>query len=80
MCNILICSKIYKIIFLHKYHDMCTHFLSQLKINVFEKLWDTTIYIISHNNLRDAINHYMIQYTSKKFNHKCHTILAINTY
>jgi uncharacterized membrane protein YoaT (DUF817 family) len=39
MCNILICSKIYITIFLHKYYDMCTHFFSQLKINVFEHLW-----------------------------------------
>jgi hypothetical protein len=55
-----------------------TRFLFNLNINLFDDPWNITIYIVLHNELRNAINHYMIDIHSKTSKWKCYTIVAID--
>jgi hypothetical protein len=48
-----------------------TRFLSNLDINLFDDPWNTTTYIIFNNELRNAINHYIIDIHSKTSKRKC---------
>ncbi len=57
-----------------------THFLSNLNVNLFDDPWRKTTFIVHHNKLRNAINHYMIDIHSKTSKQKCYIIVPTNTY
>jgi hypothetical protein len=55
-------------------------FLSNLNVNLFDDPWKKTTFIVPHNELRNAINHYIINIHSKTSKQKCYIIVATNTY
>jgi hypothetical protein len=57
-----------------------THFLSNLNVNLFNDPWKRKTFIVLHNELWNAMNHYMINIHSKASKQKCYIIVAINTY
>ncbi len=57
-----------------------TRFLSNLNVNLFDDPWKTTTFIVPHNELQNAINHYMINIHSKTSKQKCYIVVATNTY
>jgi hypothetical protein len=57
-----------------------THFLFNLNVNLFNDPWRITTFIVAHNELQNAINHYMINIHSKTSKQKCYIIVAIDTY
>jgi hypothetical protein len=57
-----------------------SHFLSKLQINSLEHPWNEATYIFPHNELKDMINHRMMEYHSKKENSICYTIVAKDMY
>ncbi len=65
----------------HEYTQLLkTHFLFNLNVNLFDDPWNKTTFIVPHNELRNAINHYMIDIHSKTSKQKCYIIVATNTY
>ncbi len=51
-----------------------------MKINLFEVPWKISTFIVSQNELHNAINCHMIKMNSKSSNQTCYTILIIDTY
>jgi hypothetical protein len=62
------------------FDSLKTRFLSNLNVNLFDDPWKRTTFIVLHNELRNAINHYVINIHSKTSKQKCYIIVVTNTY
>jgi hypothetical protein len=63
-----------------KFYLLKTCFPIYLNVNLFDDPWRTTSFIVPHNKLQNAINHYMINIHLKTSKQKCYIIVAIDTY